>query len=76
MSHYEYEFSKLLSVSDPPFVSIIMAGIRKADDASLEKIKKEWPEIFEEFVARYNAPGGYLPEEIEKMEAESNRRSE
>jgi len=63
MSHYDYVVSREISKTDPPFASLIMSAMRKADDANLEMLAGCWPEIWEELKVRYNAPGGYLPEE-------------
>ena len=68
MSFYDYEVSKLISagtctVPDPPFAALIMAAIRKADTDNVAKIELAWPRIYKEFVERYHAPGGILPDE-------------
>lgn len=60
MSHYDYEMSKYASAHNYPFYALIMAAIRQADTDNLEKIKEAWPEVYQEFVNRYNAPGGIL----------------
>ncbi len=60
MSHFDYEESKVISGSDPGFYSLIMAAIRKADGINLAKLIGQWPEVYAEFSARYDAPGGYL----------------
>ncbi len=66
MSHYDYEKSKEISVKDPPFASLIMAAIRKADTENSFKLKNAFPDIFSELQKRYWSPGGLLPEEIKK----------
>lgn len=63
MSHYDYEASKRLAAEDHPFYALIMAAMRKADTENLKKLKAAWPSVYEEFYARYRAPGGLLPEE-------------
>lgn len=66
MSHYDYEKSKEISAKDPPFASLIMAAIRKADTENNLKLEGAFPNIFSELQKRYWAPGGLLPEEIKK----------
>lgn len=66
MSHYDYEKSKEISAEDPPFASLIMAAMRKADTENTAKLKGAFPQIFNELQKRYWAPGGLLPEEIKK----------
>jgi len=66
MSHYDYEKSKEISAEDPPFASLVMAAIRKADTENTAKLKSAFPEIFNELQERYWATGGLLPEEIKK----------
>jgi hypothetical protein len=68
MSHYDYEKSKEISAKDPPFASLIMSAGRKADTQNFNKLKLIFPEIINELEKRYYAPGGILPEEIEREE--------
>ena len=60
MSLYDYRVSADIIRTDPPFYALIMAAIRKADTHNAEKLRAMWPEVVEEFTARYNAPGGEL----------------
>jgi len=62
MSLYDYEISIELSKNDPPFASLIMSAMRRADDNNLEMLQGCWPEIWEELKARYYLPGGILPD--------------
>jgi hypothetical protein len=64
MSHYDYLISQEISAKDPPFASLIMAAMRKADSDNTALLANAFPEIFYELRDRYNAPGGFLPEEI------------
>lgn len=57
MSLHEYLYSKTLT-----FYELVFSLLRKADSDNLEKIKAVWPERYAEFIARYHAPGGVLPE--------------
>lgn len=63
MSLHGYHISKNLVAGDPPFYSLIMAAMRKADTENLRRLKEMWPAVWEELNARYNAPFGALPED-------------
>lgn len=63
MSLHDYRQSKKLAQEDPPFYSLIMAAMRKADSKNMSKLIFAWPEVWNEFYDRYHAPGGYLPGE-------------
>jgi hypothetical protein len=62
VSFENYELSKrlFLEVSDDNYYALIMAAMRGADVNNLGKLKREWPEVWEELYKRYNAPGGLL----------------
>jgi hypothetical protein len=64
MSLYDYQTSRRLAEDDPPFAALIMAALRKADTENATKLRGQWPEICAELQARYDAPGGQLPEEV------------
>jgi hypothetical protein len=63
VSLYDYEVSKQIDRDDPPFASLIMAALRKADSDNAELLRRCWPGICDEMQARYNAPGGALAED-------------
>lgn len=66
--HAYEEYRRLREkVGDPPISSLMMLVIRKADTVNTAKIKAMWPELYEEFFQRYNAPGGLLPGESERQ---------
>ncbi len=65
MSLYDYRISANIVRSDPPFDAIIMAALRKADTFNARILRAAFPEVCEEFAARYNAPGGTLPDDPE-----------
>lgn len=60
MSYHEYLASQEIGVSDPPFYALIMAAMRKADSSNIDLLREAWPEVWDEFYARYHAPGGVL----------------
>ncbi len=63
MSHYDYEVSKHIAAKDFPFYALIMAAMRQADPANLGELQMAFPTVYTELQARYNAPGGFLPDE-------------
>jgi len=58
---YVYLESQRIAATSPSFYGLLAALVRKADTDNLDKIKAAWPGFVEEFMARYNAPGGDLP---------------
>jgi hypothetical protein len=60
VSLYDYEVSRRISATDPPFYALIMAAIRKADTVNTALLRAAFPDVYAEFQARYNAPGGQL----------------
>ena len=65
MSLHEYLDSKRIADLRPPaaFYALIMAAIRDADSENEMKLRTMWPEVWAEMRARYNAPGGRLPDD-------------
>ncbi len=70
MSRYDYRISQELAAADVPFYALIMAAIRKADDRNMQLLLLGWPEVYKEFLARYHAPGGVLPDEEQPVPKE------
>lgn len=68
MSLYSYRESLDLSREDFGFYALIMAAMRKADSDNIERLKVAFPETWQEFHARYNAPGGLLKGESDIAE--------
>jgi hypothetical protein len=64
MSLYDYKVSQQIDADDPPFYALIMAALRKADSDNAQRLRSAWPNVCDEMQARYNAPGGVLPEEV------------
>lgn len=65
MSLHSYHYSLKISRDDPPFYALIMAAMRKADDDNVLKLRREFPEVWDELRARYNSPMGVLESERE-----------
>jgi hypothetical protein len=63
MSYHEYMVSRELTSTDPPFYALIMCAMRKADTTNAAKLRAAFPDVWNEFQARYNAPGGVLADE-------------
>jgi hypothetical protein len=63
MSLFDYIQSQEIESKDYPFYALLMSLIRRADSNNLAKLKLMWPDIVEEFQARYDSPGGVLPGE-------------
>lgn len=64
MSKHDYMVSRQLDAElQVPFYAIIMLAMRRADTANLAMLKASWPRVWGELEARYNAPGGLLPDE-------------
>jgi len=60
MSYYNYAMSQRIVRGDPPFYALIMAAMWKADSRNFDLLKEAWPEVWAEFIARYDAPAGRL----------------
>jgi len=69
-SRYDYEKGRELEANDTPFYALIQAAMRRADTGNLYKLQTAFPQVWAELQERHNTPGGYLKEELEKMEEE------
>jgi hypothetical protein len=67
MSLYDYEvgLKVVTQYGDDEFYGLIQACMRLADTDNLEKLKSAWPDVYDDLVQHYNAPGGLLPGESE-----------
>jgi hypothetical protein len=63
MSYHEYMISRKMTSTDPPFYALIMCAMRKADTTNAAKLRAAFPDVWNEFQARYNAPGGVLADD-------------
>lgn len=57
----DYEWSKNPGVIDAPFYGLVMAAMRRADTDNAEKLRRAFPQVWDELQARYHAPGGIIP---------------
>ena len=64
MGYREYLESQELEVQNWSFYGLIMAAMRRADTDNTNKLAAAFPEVWQELRARYNAPGGHLPNEV------------
>lgn len=67
MSRFDYEQSKRIAAEGYSFYALIMAAIRQADTENAAKLRRAFPETAEELQTRYDAPGGFLPGERERV---------
>jgi hypothetical protein len=63
MSHYDYKCSQRISAQGQPYYALIMAAIRDGDSDNREILRHAFPDTWDEFWARFNAPDGRLPGE-------------
>ena len=76
MSIKDYKESLRINARGYSFDALIMAAMRKANSYNLEALKRAFPEVWEEFFARYHAPGGCLDgKELEAELAEWDRNA-
>jgi hypothetical protein len=63
MPYYDYKCSQQIAAQDYSFEALIMAAMRQADNKNLEALKAAFPQVYQELLDRYNAPGGRLGSE-------------
>ena len=62
VSDYAMARSAALRSPDYTFASLIMGALRRADTSNTLALKNAFPKIYDEFYARYWAPGGVIDE--------------
>lgn len=67
MSHFDYLTSRAIEGEGHPFYALIMAAYRQADSDNQRKLFRAFPDVVEELISRYNAPGGVLETDIIKL---------
>jgi hypothetical protein len=68
MTLFEYKEGLRIAAKDPTFYALIQAAMRNADTDNLEMLIDCWPKTYIELLARYNAPGGILEEDMMENE--------
>jgi hypothetical protein len=58
---YSYEVGRFIDAKSYDFYALIQAALRRADSVNYAKLAAVFPAEAEELEARYNAPGGELP---------------
>ena len=66
LENYRLSFRLLELIDDDHYYTLIMTAMRMADSDNEKKLRAMWPEVWDEFVERYNSPGGLLPEEEDR----------
>jgi hypothetical protein len=65
MAKRDYEQSQYVELQSQnqgwSFRALVMATMRRADTDNLAALRQAFPDVHDELVARYNAPGGDLP---------------
>ena len=73
MSLHDFRVSRELEGSGVPFYALVMAAMRRADSTNLERLKRAFPDVWQELERRYNAPDGMLPSERDWNAFETRR---
>jgi len=68
MSYYDYRKSQEIAAEGYPFYALVMACMRQADTHNYIKLQDTFPEVEAELVERYNAPGGLIKQELDKLD--------
>ncbi|QYN40975.1 hypothetical protein K1T35_47395 (plasmid) [Pseudonocardia sp. DSM 110487] len=58
---YDYRIAEQIHHSRPPLDALIMAAMMGADTENAARLRTAFPDLAAETEARYNAPGGILP---------------
>jgi hypothetical protein len=76
MSRFDYLASLDIAKQGHPFYGVIMAAMRQADTYNLDALQEAFPATWNELQERYNAPGGYLPEDrVPGISADQNEQA-
>ena len=68
MSYYDYKKSQEIEMQGYPFYALLMACMRQADTHNTKILQLGWPDIWMEFLERYNAPGGLIGAELDRLD--------
>ena len=72
MSLHDYRVAMDIAMCDHPFYALIMAAMVKADNTNRYLLRYAFPDIWDEYRARCNAPGGVLPEGVARVAPEAS----
>lgn len=61
MSRHDYEIGREPKLKDASFYGIIMGAMMRADTHNAGLLRSQWPDVWDEVQARYDAPGARLP---------------
>lgn len=69
MSKWDYDVATRILAGDPEpsFAGLIMAAMQRADTTNAAMLRSAFPDVWAEVDARYNAPGGILPGELDGL---------
>ena len=65
--YFDYKESQKIAAEDHSFYALIIAAMRQADTRNMNELKAIFPEVYDEFVARYNATAGVLDSDAESV---------
>lgn len=57
------DYQRLQREVEAGFYPLLMALMARADTKNLARLKAAFPEVYAEFMQRYDAPGGVLPDD-------------
>lgn len=58
-----------ITYGDPPFYGVIMLAMMRADTTNTARLRREWPAVWDECQARYDAPGAILDSDPDGLRA-------
>ena len=65
MGYQDYKTSITIVSKGYSFYSIIMAAMRRADELNLGRLKRLWPDVYDEWKRRNKTPEGKLTQDDE-----------
>lgn len=66
---HTYQASVHYGRGDPSFYGLLMAAMRRADSTNAAKLRRAFPEVWDDLQARYEAPAGILPSDPATLRA-------
>ena len=68
----DYKIAMVLAASDLPFSSLLAAAMARADSRNMAVLKSGFPQLAEDLLLRYDAPGGVLPRDMKDSRVEQD----